>query len=312
MSGYKYSQIRLEEQRQQKLKLLERVAEAQHQIAGVQQELQGLLAGLSPGFKSSFAAEVARAEAWKNRHFPLPEVTLESDLKEIEAHLEVSRQNLQHGKNLMERLVQVIHQEAPAREQSLRQQAAELGARLRGAHDLLSRWFPEFAREAQGQHLEAVEALSRQDYEQAGRHLQQLAAALETKLRESQELQAQHERRLYVLAGLRQICRDLGMAEVAPPEHERPGDLRSDIVLIIDTYDEGEIKFFLGLEGIKSHSQIREDFCLEEFDKLSEALLNEYGIQTRFEVVGDRGPERLRRKGEQDLPAPEVSRVQKR
>jgi len=121
-------------------------------------------------------------------------------------------------------------------------------------------------------------------------------------LAEAQTLEGQQERRLYVLSGLRQISHELGFAEVGAPQYERQGDKRSAVIYTVDTFDEGEIKFYVGLDGIHSHSVIPENHCLDDFDKFSEALLTQFGIKTQFNVVGKPDLPRLKQKGEKDLP----------
>ncbi|MBW1953901.1 MAG: hypothetical protein JRI66_12615, partial [Deltaproteobacteria bacterium] len=61
MSGYKYSQIALQRERQQKLDLLEQLAETEQEAQGLQQEMTRMLAELSPGLRASFAAPIAQA-----------------------------------------------------------------------------------------------------------------------------------------------------------------------------------------------------------------------------------------------------------
>ncbi|MBW1918538.1 MAG: hypothetical protein JRI57_11045 [Deltaproteobacteria bacterium] len=309
MSGYKYSQIALQRERQQKLDLLEQLAETEQEAQGLQQEMTRMLAELSPGLRASFAAPIAQAEKWQQQWSAGPKLTINASLGEIEGALQTARQQLAAGQSRVKELVQVITHTAPAREQALQCQSAELAARLQGAGELLQTWFPDLLQEAAGRRRQVQDALEAQEYEAAARQLYQWEAEIAERLAQSHELQAQQERRLYVLTGLRQICVELGFAETGVPHYERPGDLRSAIIYTVDTFDEGDIRFSLGLDGIQTHSEIREDYCLAEFDKLSAALEEQYGIRTQFQRVGEAAPERLRQKGEKDLPDEGTTRV---
>ena len=74
------------------------------------------------------------------------------------------------------------------------------------------------------------------------------------------------------------------------------------IIYTIDTFSQGKIKFSLSLDSIDADSGIVDNHCMSEFDKVSESLQNNFGIQTQFKRVSESGPDKLIRKGEKDEP----------
>ncbi len=113
--------------------------------------------------------------------------------------------------------------------------------------------------------------------------------------------ESKHQTRIEVLRGLRQVCADMGFGEVAPPQSLRDGDRSAPIILLVDTYDRGRIRFALTLDQIESDSDVSEQHCFEEFDSLSQRLRESFGIETQFECAGTLIPRRIR-KNEKETP----------
>ena len=59
MSGEKYTQIRLQRERQEKLDLLQSLQSLQSESAALQKQLADQIDGMSEGLRSTFNAEVA-------------------------------------------------------------------------------------------------------------------------------------------------------------------------------------------------------------------------------------------------------------
>ncbi|ODS34702.1 MAG: Chromosome partition protein Smc [Candidatus Scalindua rubra] len=115
-----------------------------------------------------------------------------------------------------------------------------------------------------------------------------------------------HQRRLYILKGLREVCASLGFEEVSEPGYEKDGDYNSPVLQTFDTINEGPVTFRLHLHNlIESDSGINLEVCEDEFGKLSELLAHEYGVQTSFKRVGqEERPKRIS-KTEKPMPHPE-------
>ena len=145
-----------------------------------------------------------------------------------------------------------------------------------------------------------LKALDSKDYkiriaaaEALGARVVALGAGVQSTTTRVEELQQAHERRLYTLKGLRDVCSRLGFAEVGGPRYEsQRGD--SAIVLTVDTRSKGRITFKLGIDAqIETDSKMNPKYCASEFGRLSAELMTAYGIQSQFaRVEADAKPKR--------------------
>lgn len=120
---------------------------------------------------------------------------------------------------------------------------------------------------------------------------------------EVSQREEQHQKRLYILMGLREVCASLGFEEVSGPGYERENDYNSPVIQKFDTLNEGLVTFRLNLNSsIESDSGISLEVCEEEFGKLSDLLTQEYGVETAFKRVGQEDePKRI---SETEKPVP--------
>jgi len=191
---------------------------------------------------------------------------------------------------------------------------------------LLKKWLPdkyekltkdyEKVRESISRHKEALN--SRKDTNQAAKDfkktedalkdLTERLTALAQKADRSEEL---HQKRLYILKGLREVCASLGFEDVGKPRYEKDGDFNSVVLHTVDTLNEGRVTFKLHLDNrIESDSGISLDACGDEFKKLSDLLKETYGVETAFKRVSqEEGPNRIS-KTEKPMPqsAPKTDR----
>lgn len=94
-----------------------------------------------------------------------------------------------------------------------------------------------------------------------------------------------HQSRINVLKALRQVCANLGFGEVSPPRLLIEGDYTSRIAFVADTFNQGEITFYLALDRIEANACIGKSECHFEFGKVSEQLKKHFGIHTKFEMA---------------------------
>jgi hypothetical protein len=94
----------------------------------------------------------------------------------------------------------------------------------------------------------------------------------------------------------------MGFKELAPPRTEQPDDLKSRIILTVDTLNRGEVSFYLSLESIEADSCISQSHCFEEFGQLSAQLAEAFGVMTKFQMADGKSDPKLRRKGELEEP----------
>lgn len=112
--------------------------------------------------------------------------------------------------------------------------------------------------------------------------------SFDEKINSNEEL---HQKRLYVVKALREICASLGLREKGPPHYLKANDIHSPIVQTFDTLNLGEIKFIVTLDGrLESDSGISTDKCGLEFNEISELLKKEFGMETEFRTIEESEP----------------------
>jgi hypothetical protein len=143
-------------------------------------------------------------------------------------------------------------------------------------------------------------------------HIKNLLDKLTASLSTAQEKEELHQKRLYIIQALREVCASLGFQEIDTPHYEEEGNAYSPVVQSFDTLNLGTIAFRVALEGrIDSSSGISVDKCDEEFSKLSEILKEKYGVETAFKRVGEEEPIK-KYKTAKDLPQSKSSLSQKK
>lgn len=305
MSGYKYSDFSLALERARKHEHLQRIRNAYSEAQGLSERISEQIESASEGLLETFVEETARAQRWLEQ-LELPNLqrlgmrTSLGILQDIRAELD---QVVARGRRVQKVLSVSFTQKADALGQELAGRLADLEGRFAAARELLRLWLAEEDREALEEDLrEGRRLLDLEYYTELRQLLTRLAGWLEDKTSWAERQEDMHQKRLYLLQALRQVCADMGFEEVAAPEFEGPGDRGSRIRFVVDTIDRGQISFSLSLEGLNSFSEIADDRCFEEFGRISQYLEKEFGIQTRFHTADGEPLPKLIRKGEMDLP----------
>jgi len=305
MSGYKRSGYRLREQQRAVSQAIRGCRRLRAEVAGRREQITALLAGASAGLRATFAGEVARAERWLEQDLPeVPALEWNGDLAMLRADQAILEEIAAAGRQAQGVLNAALTRQAGQLGQQLAGQLAELESRYAAGRPLLALWFPpEQLQGLADAGPRARQLLEAERYTEAQPLLEQAAAELEKKAGWAEEQEDRHQKRLYLLKALRQVCAEMGFREVAGPALEREGDRGSRLLLTVDTLDRGRISFSLALDQISTFSEIADDRCFEEFGQLSQYLDEEFGIQTEFRLVEGEPLPRLRQKGELDLPA---------
>lgn len=125
-----------------------------------------------------------------------------------------------------------------------------------------------------------------------------LNSRLKSLVQEAMHKEELHQRRLYILKGLREVCRSIGFEEASEPKYEIEGDYNSPILQSFDTLNKGNFKIKLHLHNrIESDSGINQEICDDEFGKLSGLLAQEFGVLTLFKRVNQEdSPKRITKK----------------
>jgi hypothetical protein len=162
--------------------------------------------------------------------------------------------------------------------------------------ELLKPWFDEEMRVIDKRFEESKVFLKQGKYDELARNLTEMQKNLEIKINEANELDEKDQKRNYVLESLKKVCNSMGFEEVG---HSVDGTGKSNrIIYTIDTFSQGKIKFCLSLDSIDADSGIVDNHCMSEFDKVSESLQKNFGVQTKFKRVHDQTGPIKKRQGE--------------
>lgn len=303
MSGHKCSQVRLQREREEELRLLQQVRGLHAEAVGLKERVEALLIGASPGLRATFPGETGRAERWLTQT-PIPEVeglgvgVGVAAFKDTEGRLAPV---VSEGRQIQEALSIAFTQKADEMGRRLAGRLAEVERLYLSHKGLLELWFDlEWIQSLKGRLIEAQRLLEMEAYAALEQMLSSIEETLATSSKHAAEQEEKHQRRLYLLKALQTVCAEMGFREIEPPVHE--GDRGSRIIYTVDTLDRGRIVFALSLEGVSSFSEAADTHCFEEFDTLSEFLEQEFGIHTEFQPADGRPRPALKQQEEKVLP----------
>lgn len=303
MSGYKYSPIALEREREEKLRLLGDIGDARARLSGLATKIRETLGRTPEGIRATFNKEVESGLGWLREvdQQKMGELGMEIPVDRLRTTLSVLNGALRNGQAILDSLIVSFTQKADAMETALIAKLSTLESNYYGCQQSLKIWFgPDVIGDCEKSLRNAKQLHESRQLRELERCLEGIEWMLTSKAREAQELAHKHQKRLYVLKALRQVCKEMGFEE-SEPRYEG-GSRRGHITYEVDTLDQGKIRFFLSLDGISTHSGITEDRCLDEFDKVSHFLEEEFGIKTKFRYEGEKPDEKLLHKGEMGLP----------
>jgi hypothetical protein len=303
MSGYKYTKVVIDRSRQQRIERLREVAKANQQVKGIAAKISGLLNSTHSGLKSTFNDEVRRAEEWARglSHSLERDIDASATLNQLDNNIASLTTEISKGKSILERLATTFNQKADAMEKSALLRHAVAESALEGHKELLKNWYGQGVVLGYAEEISGIQRLiDQKQLAIASNKLDKLERQLISQAAQAEEKEIQHQKRVYVLGALRQVCRDLGFQETEPQFEEN--DRCKSIVYQVDTMDQGKIIFRLTLEGVSADSQISETKCLNEFSQMSKLLDENFGVKTNFGQT-EQKPDVIKiAKGEMDLP----------
>jgi hypothetical protein len=308
MSGRKCSNISLDSELERRRQYLGQIQSHQQDIAGVRRQVFAALNDTTRGVREHFAKEAATAELWlksTNNLAALSDLDLSSSVSVLSQRLSKLQSIGSEGLALQASLEEAFVQQAG----QLRAEAAKL---IFHADTLLSRgdeiirlWFgTEEVERSRATLDQARQDLEADRLEPASKSLNNLNADLITKLRLSENNESKHQQRLYILKALRKVSEEMGFQEIkpVPSDSEANDDRKRRIAVTFDTFNRGEVTFYLSLESIEVDSCISPTHCFEEFSQLSEQLAETFGVITKFQTLDGEAAPSLIRKGELEEP----------
>jgi|GEM_PF-1426920 len=305
MSGLKCSEFQLQREREQKLQLVQNVSKLQAEINGLQKLVQEMLNKASKGLRDTFAQEVKQAQGWVER-LKLPDthsLGMESDLSSLQSAESQLKQKVAEARRQQEALSVAFSQKAGEMGRRTAQHLAELEQQLVGCRELVQLWWGEEQIQTWENTLrKAKQLLAQEEYHPLEKLIKEMAQELTQKMEASARREDKHQKRLYLLKALRQVCAEMSFEEVSGPHYKKDGYRGNDIIFTVDTLNRGKLAFTLSLEKISSFSEIADDRCFEDFGKLSEHLKDRFGVHTQFGPPGEERPPEGKTNDEKSLP----------
>jgi len=243
--------------------------------------------------KEIFEIDLVECQRWIQEGSNLGSSTIPDDESNQNLHrlAEQCRETLKNGLKLLEESRQRFQEQ-------LRAFRSEFGSRL---NELQEQWLIEeegmehwLRKEERENAKAAITELQRRVGENRFVGIEQFASEAEKTVNDHlnrlKTLKEGHQSRINVLKGLRQVCANLGFGELSPPRLLVEGDYTSRIVFVVDTFNQGEITFYLALDRIEANACIGKSECHFEFGKVSEQLKKHFGIHTKFETADSQIP----------------------
>lgn len=305
MSGYKYSQFRLKKEKELKIYFKNGIQHAARRLNGLAAAVDDTLNQAPQGIKKTFEQEVNNAKKWQEEVNDVGKNSIRmfmklpiNELRKIHTHMQSL---VNRGEILMDTLVTCFKQTASQMETRLVSRLSRLESMLSGHQEVLQTWIePKDLQENEDIVKKAGQLLKEKQLKNAENQAGMAEKRIQAAIEEARDLEEKQEKRLYVLKALRQVCTDMGFQEMSPQYGEK--GKKGPIVYEVDTLDQGKIRFFLSLDSIKTFSQLPDNTCLDEFDKVSNYLEEEFGVKTKFKTREEKPDQKLIQKGEMDLP----------
>ncbi|MCS7279056.1 MAG: hypothetical protein NZ530_03230 [Thermodesulfobacteriaceae bacterium] len=314
MSGLKYSEYQLEREKEEKIQLLQEIANFKNEIELIKDYLEDLLHHTSEGLKLTFFQEVKEAQKWLDTlEIPkIEDLSMDTELSILRKTHSQLKEIVEKGRKIQEVLTFAFTQKADEMGKTLTKKLNDLKQFYFENYRVLKLWWDEKSINYWKTKIEeGYQLLEEEKYGILSLLLDKLYEELKAKVEFSKLQEEKHQKRLYLLKALRQVCKDMGFEEIVSPHYEKEGDRGSRILFTVDTFDRGKIEFAISLDSINTFSEASEDKCFEEFDQLSQFLEEEYGIRTEFKYEDGLRPPKLIKKGEMELPGDAVIKIEK-
>jgi BMFP domain-containing protein YqiC len=305
MSGRKRTHYELSQEQRLRHEVIRDIEHLRNVVSQRGSSIRSIFQNTSEGLRKTFDHAFEEAQRWLST---LDDV-LEDDL---DIHAEVDlltrmRENLHRLLSEGNRIQTNLHTATTQRRDEISRQCYE---HLTQAEDVyaqyqpvLKRWCDPLQVQQWRHRLDQIHSAYRnEEYSKVNDLLPGLVKEIAERGEQAERKEQQHQKRLYLLSALREVCKQLGFEEVQPPRYENDSDRSSRILYDVDTIDKGTIHFVISMDLVETESAMSSPQCFDEFDTLSHELLGKFGIQTCFATeTGETSP-RLKSKNERDIP----------
>ena len=287
MGGFRKSDVAFQREQAEKLRLVRDITRLSESIGDLRLELNRILKTSTTGIRETFREQVLAASGWSDAV-----ETIEGQTPGMETAVEALTATAGELNDVANQGAKVISELSVAITQKGDEVARELGFHLANVRTLVAahrsecgRWFSQAVEEWDHLLREADESYDDENYLAVRSQLDRIEAFVRETSEQSQELSEKQQSRLYLLQAVRQVCCNLGMRETTGPSYEDRADPTSRILLTMTSADQGNIQFWLSLDGIHTHGE--SERCFHDLDSISTYLADEYGIGTKFRSPTD-------------------------
>lgn len=290
MSGKKCSSFVIKADLEERIDLIRTIVEHEKKVQALKEMLNNILQKASEGLRSTFRKEIGLVENWlkkigSSEAKDLQENMVLSKLREDNERLESL---VCAGGSLIKILSVAFTEKANDMGRKLSEDLSELETLYVENRELFALWSTERERQTLQQFfLNAHNDLSEERYKKLTNELNEFDLKIRQQIRLAEEKEERHQKRLYVLKAINKVCKGKGFIRIEDPRLEDDNDRGSRIKMKFDTVTQGEIEFSLTLDRIHADSQVADSDCFEEFDDLSAALEDIYGVKTEFRLSKD-------------------------
>lgn len=206
MSGVKYSQIKLEQERKACQEALNSISALTGSIEGLKEKTRAILNQLPEGVKETFSGEIQRAKYWESKDIPIPSKEMNStQLNKVAERL---KEMNKAGREMLHLLIELKEVRRDEKARELIEKLEGLMAEIGGMKLLLNKWRQERYKEL----TKTLDGLSPMieagEFVKVGRGLSESERTLNELKTLVGSLEAQDNQRRYVLCSLRNVCKE--------------------------------------------------------------------------------------------------------
>ena len=247
MSGRKCSEFQLQQERAEKLRLLQSLTSLHSEAQSLKERTATLLDTVSEDVRASFSNEVHSAQQWLSQ-VDVPDIKglgMETNVASLRTTNSKLAQAAVQGRQARETLTVAFTQKADELGRRLAGRLAEVERAYISRQQLLRLWCGEEHTQRWEHTLnEARQLLDNEHYPTLAPLLDSLEQEFLTQGKWAEEQEDKHQKRLYLLKALRQVCTDMGFQEVSGVRYEREGDRRSSILFSVTHLTQSVLKIF--------------------------------------------------------------------
>jgi len=305
MSGLKYSVFDVLATVAEILLLRRKIKTGKKELDAVREQLKDTLQNIPEWAKSTLQKQIRASETWFDKIASLETQSSYAgdDVDTLRTIVESLQDAIRTGRALLEVINASVRNGLDQLSSRVIQTCSIAEQQFTAHRELIERWLgKETASRMTSVFSNLKDMMNQKKYSEAEKLLAHTANQLQENIRKATELEDKHQKRLYLLKALRQVCSELGFQEVQEPYFERENSLQSRIVYRVDTLDKGQITFYLALDHITSHSEIEENKCFGEFEEISKFLKDRFGVITNFKRPELPEQPKLIQKGELEEP----------